>query len=222
VRHRSSIPEDLISDVYRKRNFLDDQELSDVVIKFGDKQVFAHKIMLANGSAWFEKALLGSFSEANKKIIELHDDINPEVIMAMLKHLYGSNYYQQKILIGINGSAAFHLEVFMLGDKYDISSLREEASERFTDVLEHETDLVNFHDATIHAIQRLLGPDASQLADQSLVKTTKALVLGNYDCLFWNKTFRRLLARGTMLEEDLAYDFLDKVLRRDCARPERS
>jgi hypothetical protein len=35
---------------------------SDVIIKFGDKQVFAHKDMPASASIWFERALLGNFS----------------------------------------------------------------------------------------------------------------------------------------------------------------
>ena len=53
----------------RKRDFLDEEELSDIIIKFGDRQVFAHKIILANGSPWFEKALLGDFSV---RVLKIH------------------------------------------------------------------------------------------------------------------------------------------------------
>ena len=41
--------------------FFSDKTLSDVIVKFGDQEIFAHRIILVKSSVWFEKALLGDF-----------------------------------------------------------------------------------------------------------------------------------------------------------------
>ncbi|KAH0009360.1 hypothetical protein KCU78_g10766, partial [Aureobasidium melanogenum] len=150
-----------------KRTFFNDDQFSDVVIKFGDQQIFAHKVMLASGSVWFEKALCGNFSEANKKVIELHDeDASPDTIMAMLKHLYGSTYGKQEIQVESRQVPGFHLAVFTLGDKYDIETLRSDAAERFERSLQIKEESSQFWDDTIYTIQKVLGPSAPKLADR--------------------------------------------------------
>jgi hypothetical protein len=202
------------------------QELSDVIIKFGSKEVFAHKAILVNGSVWFERALLGRFSvrcsfssahglrwstiqEANEKIIELHDDASPTATMAMLRHLYGSNYANQSIGDEHHLTAELHSSVFMLGDKYDISSLRVDAAERFRDFLKLEVRSSCFYDRTIHVIQKVLGPSALQLADQALTQSTADFVLQHRFRMMRNAEFRSLLAEGLMLEKVLAVKFLE-------------
>lgn len=42
------------------------------MIKFGDQQVFAHKVMLASGSVWFKKAFCGDFSVLFKREMSSH------------------------------------------------------------------------------------------------------------------------------------------------------
>ncbi|KAG9660090.1 hypothetical protein KCU95_g7945, partial [Aureobasidium melanogenum] len=194
-----------------KRTFFNDEQFSDVVIKLGDQQIFAHKVMLASGSVWFEKALCGNFSEANKKVIELHDeDASPDKIMAMFKHLYGSTYGKQEIQVESRQVPGFHLAVFTLGDKYDIKTLRSDAAERFERSLQIEEESSQFWDETIYTIQRVLGPSAPQLADRSLVEDTQDFVINNFRLLFQDSTFRRLMAAGTMLDQDLAYELLSQ------------
>jgi hypothetical protein len=130
--------------------------------------------------------------------------------MAMLRHLYGSNYSKQEEFSD-DAMAEFHLSVFILGDKYDINSLRDEAYDCFVGFLVEERQSEEFFDQTIYAIQKLLGPDAPQLADQSLTEYTSLFVLENLYLLLSDKTFRNLLAEGTMLEKDLAIQFLETV-----------
>jgi hypothetical protein len=147
-------------------------------------------------------------------VIELHDDANPEAIVAMLRHLYGSDYEDQDLGEDETHLAALHLWVFMLGDKYDISSLRDNAVVRFDAFISWEERSDYYFPTTIHAIQKLLGPEAPQLADQALVLSTTEFVLENYMSLIQDETFRSLLAKGAMLKNDLAIQFLDRVSNR--------
>ncbi|KAG9660044.1 hypothetical protein KCU64_g3461, partial [Aureobasidium melanogenum] len=197
-----------------KRTFFNDEQFSDIIVKFGDKQIFAHRVTLAVGSVWFEKALCGNFSEANKKVIELHDDASFDAIMAMLRHLYGLRYLEQELELDERRILGFHLTVFMLGDKYDIKTLRSDAAELFGDFLQMEeenSENSGFWDETIYAIQKVLGPNAPQLADQSLAEDAQDFAIKNFELLFQDITFRGLIAAGTMLDKDLAYRLLTKV-----------
>ncbi|CAD0101179.1 unnamed protein product [Aureobasidium mustum] len=184
----------------KKRDFFNDEEFSDVIVRFANQQIFAHKVVLASGSVWFEKALCGNFS--------------PDAIMAMLRHLYGSKYENQKIYIEPNSTAEFHLAIFMLGDKYDIESLREEAADLFMTFLQDEVQDFELYNGNLHAIQKLVGPDAPQLADRSLAETAQACILVHFESLFANDLFRELMASGTMLNESLALGVLDKIYKK--------
>ncbi|KAG9527817.1 hypothetical protein KCU93_g4735, partial [Aureobasidium melanogenum] len=205
-----------VSGVKRKRNLFDDEGLSDVIIKIRNKQVFAHKAILANGSVWFERAFLGRFVEANKDVIELHEDASITAVMTMFKHLYGLNYEKQIMPTHITDIVGFHLEVFMLGDKYDINSLRIEAAAKFILTVQAEMgplSVLGIQDQTIYAIRRLLGPHAVHFADQSLTTKIKALVLTHSTKFFRNQPFRKLLGSGTMLDIELGVEFMNKIHR---------
>lgn len=150
--------------------------------------------------------------EANKGVIELHDeDASPNAIMAMLRHLYGSRYEEQKIQLVAQEIAEFHLMLFILGDKYDIKTLREDAKARFEKFLKAELADDEFYDETIYAIQKLLGPNDLQLADDSLGLSVEDFVLDYPIDMFHNDIFRRLMAEGNMLKTKLAVDFLVKI-----------
>ncbi|THW14458.1 hypothetical protein D6D23_09379 [Aureobasidium pullulans] len=174
------------------RNFFDDEKLSDVIIKFADKQIFAHKVIL----------------EANKKIIELHDDTDPEAMMYMLKYLYDMAY-PRDLELGI--STMIHLEIYILGDKYDIKSLRDEAAAHIMYLLQEQYYAGEFSNASIFTIQKLLGPDPVCLADQSLKIQTKDQVFGYASVLLSDEMFRTLLAKGEMFDTQHALDYLEAL-----------
>jgi hypothetical protein len=71
--------------------------------------------------------------------------------MAMLRHIYGSNYRYQNIHEDGDyaHTAKLHLGVFILGDKYDVSSLRSEAASCFRDFLVQESLEWLYYDETI-------------------------------------------------------------------------
>ncbi|KAI4722530.1 hypothetical protein E4T48_01187 [Aureobasidium sp. EXF-10727] len=201
----------------RKRDFFNDKDLSDIIIEFNDTQFFAHKVILARGSTWFEKAFPSGFSETNQKVVELHDDVSSDAIMAMLEHLYGMDYKDQSVHGDVGGISQVHLEVFVLGDKYDVVSLKKQAADQFMKFLTGEADHGRFYDRTIHEIQMLLGPDAPELADKSLYLRAKHFVLNRYPVrLLENSTFRDLLGKGKMLNEKLAIAFLHQICEKLC------
>lgn len=154
--------------------------------------------------------------EANKKVIELHDDVSSEAIMIMLGHLYGADYGPTE---GMNLDSyeseyftpKFHLSVFMLGDKYDISSLRDAAATAFDRYLSDEIKEDGFCDESIYLIQSLLGPNALQLADGSLTLVAREIVLEHVPALIFNELARSFLAEGTMLNKDLAMTMLQEL-----------
>jgi hypothetical protein len=136
----------------------------------------------------------------------------------MLRHLYGSRYKDDELDDLFKESkpmashiAGSHLSVFMLGDKYDIDSLRYDAAKRFEDLLDLEAKSGSFFDGTIQAIQRLLGPDTPLLADRTLLISTTQFIDDNMFMLFADKLFRDLLAEGVMLNKDLAIGFLQDI-----------
>ncbi|TIA10734.1 hypothetical protein D6C81_08190 [Aureobasidium pullulans] len=199
----------------RKRDFLDEEELSDIIIKFGDKQVFAHKIILANSSPWFEKALLGGFScqDAKKKVVELHDDVISGAMMAMLKHLYGMTYHEQEYPGSGRDLPEFHLDVFILGDKYDVPSLRLAARKTLLEFMSKEFKGPILWDPSIFVIQKLLGPDAAQLVDRSLELHIEERVLSHARLLLLDDTFRSELVRGKMLKPSIADVFMKRIVQ---------
>lgn len=154
------------------------------------------------------------FQAANKKVIELQEDASITAVTTMFKHLYGQNYEKQEMPTHITDLVGFHLEVYMLGDKYDISALRIEAAERFFHTVDDQMNqslAFGPTDATVYAIRRLLGPHAVQLAVQTLTMSIKGLVLSRSTDFFRNTTFRKLLGTGTMLDIELGVEFLDKI-----------
>ncbi|THW55440.1 hypothetical protein D6D19_10685, partial [Aureobasidium pullulans] len=197
----------------RKRSFFDDENLSDVIIKFGEKRIFAHRVILARGSVWFEKALLGDFSEANKKAIELFDDTVPDASMAMFKHLYGMSYNKQEYPRCDEDLPEFHLDVFILGDKYDVPCLRLAARKVLQEFMGDDFQDGDFGLSSILVIQKLLGPDAAQFADRSLELHIEEEVLSHAVALMCDKTFRSALARGKMLKPSIADKFMEEITK---------
>ncbi|KAK3634095.1 Kelch-like protein 10 [Elasticomyces elasticus] len=64
-------------------------KFSDVTLRFGGREVHAHKLVLAWQSKYFEREFFGSFSEASSKVVELHDD-DPDAMDGVIAALCGA------------------------------------------------------------------------------------------------------------------------------------
>lgn len=129
-------------------------------------------------------------------------------MMYMLKYLYDMAY-PRDLELGI--STMIHLEIYILGDKYDIKSLRDEAAAHIMYLLQEQYYAGEFSNASIFTIQKLLGPDPVCLADQSLKIKTKDQVFGYASVLLSDEMFRTLLAKGEMFDTQHALDYLEAL-----------
>jgi hypothetical protein len=54
--------------------FFNDKTFSDVRVRFGDHEIFAHRIILVKSSMWFQRALMGNFKVGlDGTLAEYHD-----------------------------------------------------------------------------------------------------------------------------------------------------
>lgn len=130
----------------------------------------------------------------------------------MFKHLYGMTYGRQEYPRPEEDLPEFHLDVFILGDKYDVPCLRLAARKALLALMSKEFEEYTFWDSSIFVIQKLLGPDAAQLADRSLELQIERRVLSHARLLLLDDTFRSELVRGKMLKPSIADVFMKGII----------
>nr|OQO22316.1 hypothetical protein B0A51_09911 [Rachicladosporium sp. CCFEE 5018]OQO22392.1 hypothetical protein B0A51_10855 [Rachicladosporium sp. CCFEE 5018] len=100
--------------------------LSDITLKFGHQQVYAHRYALCVNSEYFRKLLVGDFAEKERKEITLVDD-DEDAMLAMLRHIYQLPY-----LPATEGetTALPHARVYVVAEKYGQVDLKAAVFER--------------------------------------------------------------------------------------------
>ncbi|KAI5200831.1 hypothetical protein E4T38_06358 [Aureobasidium subglaciale] len=171
--------------------------LSDVKIKFGGHQLFGHKVVLVRRSRYFLRAFTGAFPVASSSEIDLGDDEDPGAIRAMIRHIYELPY--DKMLEGdtaddtaaysINEDLLFHIVVFTAADKYDVASFRPLVVSQFEGLVETNWEGEEF--AT--SIQKLTGPSAGHLADNTLQAAAAAFCAKNLTELIKKDAFVKMI-----------------------------
>jgi len=126
----------------------------------------------------------------------------------MLRHMYNLPYSQAKAFG--SDTLKFHLDIFILADKYDCPSLRSAAVSSFR----HTADLsitsgfnLGFG-SLITNIANLCGSDAVQTADSSLRDTALNFCAVNYSKLFTYIDFRVQLRNGSLFDTDAMHKLL--------------
>ncbi|KAI5203418.1 hypothetical protein E4T39_04241 [Aureobasidium subglaciale] len=192
----------------------DNELLSDVKIKFGGHQLFGHKVVLVRRSKYCLRAFSGAFAIASSNEIDLGDDEDPEAIRAMIRHIYELPY--DKMLEGdtagdtaaysINEYLLFHIAVFTAADKYDVASLRPLIVKKFEDLMETNWEGEEF--AT--SIQKLTGPSANHLADNTLQVAAATFCAKNLTKLIKKDTFVKMIQEGEPFTGRLLANFVTK------------
>ncbi|THV92702.1 hypothetical protein D6D25_09472, partial [Aureobasidium pullulans] len=142
----------------KKQKLYKNSALSDVIVQFGDYRLYGHKAVLANGgSVWFEKALLGNFSEAKQDILDLGEEDDPDAVCALIKDLYGDTYHEQDVPFDHGEYYDNHLTTYTIGDKYDSATLRQQALNKLLRSIESELSCRDIPVPVIHFIQKILG-----------------------------------------------------------------
>ncbi|GAB7332583.1 hypothetical protein MBLNU13_g04358t3 [Cladosporium sp. NU13] len=103
-------------------------KFSDLLIKFSDREIHAHRFVLCQSSAYFDK-LCGPdshFAEADRNEITLYDD-DPDALEAMLRHIYNFWLRPPCLSLGTSAKVRFYCNVVVVSDKYALPALGDEA-----------------------------------------------------------------------------------------------
>ncbi|KAK5116593.1 hypothetical protein LTR85_009218 [Meristemomyces frigidus] len=126
-------------------SFFDQEAYSDIIIKYGTKQLKAHKMIICSKSDYFKK-LCGPdsrFAESKKNIIELKDD-DENAVTSMFKWLYSFEYDEAWTKPSVaplqRSSFERHVAVYIVADKYQLPALSELAKQRIESILESCSD----------------------------------------------------------------------------------
>ncbi|KAK4695162.1 hypothetical protein P7C71_g2538, partial [Lecanoromycetidae sp. Uapishka_2] len=107
------------------------------------KQDFGiHKGLLCHHSRFFVKAFNGSFSEASKRIVELPED-NVGIFSIVYTWLYSGQLLQAKDGEDVACSSDQIVDLFVFGDKYDMSTLCNTVVDWIIDRFEKENRIPN-------------------------------------------------------------------------------
>ncbi|THW09982.1 hypothetical protein D6D25_07674, partial [Aureobasidium pullulans] len=181
----------------RDNSFFDTEALSDVKVKFSGQQLFCHKTVLARKSEYFYRAFTGQFPVASSNEIDLGDDDDPEAVRAMIRYIYDlpydqmleANTFDDTAAYSTNEDLLFHIAVFTAADKYDVSTLRPLVVKKFEDLMETTWEGEQF--AT--AIQKLTGPSAGHLADNTLQAAATGFCAKNLPKLIRKEAFVNMI-----------------------------
>lgn len=93
---------------------LTDGMFTDVTVVVGERQIRAHKVVLATHSPVFEAMLRANMQESNQNVIKI-DDFEYEVVQEMMTYIYSDSSPKIENLVGSLLKAA---------DKYDMGRLK--------------------------------------------------------------------------------------------------
>ncbi|KAL8833854.1 MAG: hypothetical protein Q9176_007772 [Flavoplaca citrina] len=101
-----------------------------IITKDGSKKY--HSAIVCPRSSVLSAAYWGSFKESLTKTIDLSED-NPLMVDNMMRYFYLLDYPGQE---GLEGSFKLHAQMYVMGDKFDVSDLRKIAARRVADSCE--------------------------------------------------------------------------------------
>ncbi|THW29039.1 hypothetical protein D6D23_01417 [Aureobasidium pullulans] len=179
---------------------------SDIILKVGETQFYAHRVVLRMWSPFFKRALNSQFSGvqvAKSAIFDLGDEDSPENVEGMLKHMYGTTYMPSipKSTFDCIDLLEQHVSAYTVADKYDCPSMRIAIiAAVHSDILVTEA-LYHRDDRCAALIARVCGPESPQLADPTLRQVFMDWISVSYRVFYLeNKAFRDSMVAGTLLD----------------------
>ncbi|KAH0139249.1 hypothetical protein KCU82_g17366, partial [Aureobasidium melanogenum] len=118
------------------RHYYDNESRSDVVLCFANKKIHAHKLILAGASELFHTAFKSNFRVADQAEFEIKD-FPPEVVYAMIRHIYGFSYNQEFMASSpsVEQLPDFWVDVLLIANEYRVQSLTTAATNTILDYL---------------------------------------------------------------------------------------
>nr|XP_029723524.1 speckle-type POZ protein-like isoform X2 [Aedes albopictus] len=93
---------------------LTDEKYTDVTVVVGERQIRAHKVMLAGHSPVFEAMLEADMQESSQNVIKI-DDFDYEVVLEMMTYIYSNSSPNIENLAG---------SLLRAADKYNLGKLK--------------------------------------------------------------------------------------------------
>ncbi|KAG9600945.1 hypothetical protein KCU77_g3347, partial [Aureobasidium melanogenum] len=158
---------------------------SDIILKCGNHQFYAHRAILRMWSPFFERSLNSGFPVAKSAIFSI-DQVDPydhEYFAAMLKHIYGMPFGDHP-----------------MNDPYDFDFCR--------GVLENIISVYVMADKVPDWIATICGPGAPQLADPSLRNALCTWVSEKFDVSIQDPGYISKIEDGSLLDTDLTAKLL--------------
>ncbi|KAG9821564.1 hypothetical protein KCU98_g10599, partial [Aureobasidium melanogenum] len=146
--------------------------LFDITVKFNGRQVYAHKAILAQMSAYIMTAFTSLFSVATSEEVDLGDDADSGAVHAMMRYIL-----------------VFCLNVFIVADKYDVAGLGQTVVPDFRVLLQRTWRSEEF----IGCVKKLYGPDAIHLADPSLQTAVADYFVNNISKINHHKSLMEMI-----------------------------
>lgn len=156
---------------------------------------------------------------ANSNEVNLGDDEDPEAIRAMIRHMYDLPYDQMlednnagdTAAYSTNEDLLFQIGVFTAADKYDVATLRPLVVKKFEALMETNWESESF--AT--SIQKLTGPSAGHLADNTLQAVAAAFCAKNLTKLVKKDKFVEMIQNEEPFTGRLLTGFITGFLKNE-------
>ncbi|KAH8641632.1 hypothetical protein IG631_04573 [Alternaria alternata] len=163
----------------------------------------AHKAVLCLASGYFLNAFTGSFKEASKSTIQLHED-NPECFEFLLNFIYTGIYDKDEIarLAGSDNlrRVLIPIGIYAVADKYDVVPIYGPAAEDVKTVLMSAAK--DREDMLTTAIKAYYGTEVK--TDGSMGRLITAVIFKQYKDLLNTEGFGKWLLAYPIFAADLA------------------
>ncbi|THZ95907.1 hypothetical protein D6C82_07394 [Aureobasidium pullulans] len=106
------------------KQLYNDKGRSDVILRFGDQRVLAHRLILAGASELFHTAFKSKFPVATNAEYNI-EEFAPATAHAMIKHIYGFKYDEDHLASkpNVDQKLDFWIDVLLIANEYRIPSL---------------------------------------------------------------------------------------------------
>jgi len=189
----------------------------DVILKCGDRQIHAHRVILRMWSPFFNRAFTSQFSVAQSPVfvIDPDDDSDYEPLCAILKHVYGIplKHYRENGVCDHKNSQHYldyGIKIFTIADRLDFPSVRR----AIVDIIRKRFELFSIrHTSRFGAvlsaipdlaeqIARVCGPHAPLLADKRLREFLLDWAVRVYSFMEKHPTFSVKLGDGSLFDAE--------------------
>mmetsp|Transcript_8703 Transcript_8703/g.14762 ORF Transcript_8703/g.14762 Transcript_8703/m.14762 type:complete len:171 (-) Transcript_8703:72-584(-) len=121
--------------------------MSDVTLMAEGKMIYAHQLILASRSTYFEALFSHDFTEREKRVVDFNDSgISYDQLVYLLSHIYSDN-------LKIDSKKLFDL--LALADRYDVQSVKKKCDHLLAQHISVDTVCQIFKYANSFNCQRL-------------------------------------------------------------------